>query len=69
MKVIGVVRREGNQWVLEAQGGERYELLQADMKDRMEGLTVRVVGTMADGFGLDMFDVPKQILVQHLKVV
>jgi len=28
-----------------------------------------VTGNLADGFGLDMFDVPKQILVQHLKVV
>jgi hypothetical protein len=69
MKVIGVVERENNRWFVKSQAGERFELLETDVKDRMEGLTVRVTGNLADGFGLDMFDVPKQILVQHLKVV
>ena len=69
MNVVGVVQRDGKRWFVQSQAGERFELLEADVKERMEGLTVRVAGNLADGFGFDMFDVPKQIIVQHLKVI
>lgn len=61
--------RKEDKWFIEAQDGKHYQLVDYDMKPRMEGLTVRVVGTIEDTFGLDLLVDDYVLKVQRLRVV
>ena len=69
VKVIGKVSKQDEKWFVESLQGKRYELVDYDMKPRMEGLTVRVIGTIEDTFGLDVLVDDYVLKVQRLNVV
>ena len=69
MKIIGKVIRKDEKWFVEAQDHRHYELVDYEMKPRMEGLTVRVIGTIEDTFGLDVLVDNYVLKVQRLRVV
>ena len=69
MNITGKVSKKNGRWFIQDLEGKEYELRGYDMKPRMDGLTIRVVGNLEDSFGADFFDVPKVLIVQRLNVV
>ena len=69
MNITGTASRKDGSWVLKSADGQEWRLVGGDLKPRMEGLTLRVVGVEEDNFGDSFFGGPRSIVVQHLKVV
>jgi hypothetical protein len=70
MIVTGTLRRNGGQWTLrEAASGKTYALAAVDFPPRMEGLSARVVGQLADSFGAGLGEELPVIDVQRWDAV
>ena len=68
VNVTGKVIKKNEKWFVEGLDGKIYELRGYEMKPRMEGLTVRVVGTLEDTFGLGVLVDDYVLNVQRLRV-
>ena len=68
MKITGMVAKRDGKWMIDGWDGVTYELSGGDIKPRMEGLTVQVVGTIEDAFGLGLFVTTPTVLVQKIRV-
>lgn len=70
MNVTGKLGKVGTTWsVRELATGKDFELSGVNFPERVEGLTIRVVGNVEDSFGGGILDVRVSLRVQRWDVV
>ena len=70
MNVTGKLTKSSGQWAIkDGVTGKKYELSGVDFPERVEGLTVRVVGAEMDSFGGGILDDVIPLQVQRWDVV